>query len=230
MTEQWKLPIGLISSTGGSVPLVGTAPASASRPAGPGTGDGTLARPTSGAGAGAGALIGGPPGAIIGAGLGAWIGDRAARAAETVALNAKKAAAEGPSLDAIPAEEMLAYIESIREIMEFSDDPAEIATMCEQSNIPKALVEIANLNFGQKSKLLRHINALDVDHVVLAHPVRRHVDLLSVDGEVSVHDQLAGVPTGAGEPGAVDDVVQTTFEQLPKGVFVIKMLNNPIAD
>jgi flagellar biosynthesis protein FlhG len=31
----------------------------------------------------------------------------------------------------------------------------------------KALVEIANLNFGQKSKLLRHINALDVDHVVL---------------------------------------------------------------
>jgi len=31
----------------------------------------------------------------------------------------------------------------------------------------KALVEMANPNFGQKSKILRHINALDVDHVVL---------------------------------------------------------------
>lgn len=31
----------------------------------------------------------------------------------------------------------------------------------------KALVETANLNFGQKTKLLRHINQLDVDHVVL---------------------------------------------------------------
>lgn len=31
----------------------------------------------------------------------------------------------------------------------------------------KALVESANLNFGQKSKLLRHINQLDADHVIL---------------------------------------------------------------
>jgi flagellar biosynthesis protein FlhG len=31
----------------------------------------------------------------------------------------------------------------------------------------KALVEMANPNFGQKGKLLRHINALGVDHVVL---------------------------------------------------------------
>ena len=37
--------------------------------------------------------------------------------------------------------------------------------------------------------------------------------------------------------GEYDDVMavlttelKTTFEQLPKGVFVIKMLNNPIAD
>ena len=29
MHDRWKLPIGLISSTGGSVPLVGTRPASA---------------------------------------------------------------------------------------------------------------------------------------------------------------------------------------------------------
>jgi len=31
----------------------------------------------------------------------------------------------------------------------------------------KALVEMANPNFSQKSKILRHINALEVDHVVL---------------------------------------------------------------
>lgn len=31
----------------------------------------------------------------------------------------------------------------------------------------KALVEVANLNFGQKSKLLRHIGSLDADHVIL---------------------------------------------------------------
>ena len=56
---------------------------------------------------------------------------------------AKKAAAEGPKLDDIPADEMLEHIEAIREIMEFSDDPAEITAMCEQSNLPKALVEVA---------------------------------------------------------------------------------------
>ena len=56
---------------------------------------------------------------------------------------AKKAAAEGPALDAIPPDEMLAHIESIREIMEFSDVEDEIRAMCEQSSIPKSLVDVA---------------------------------------------------------------------------------------
>jgi hypothetical protein len=55
----------------------------------------------------------------------------------------KKAEAEGPSLEDINPEDMLAYIESIREIMEFSDQEKEIRTMCEQSAIPKALIDIA---------------------------------------------------------------------------------------
>jgi hypothetical protein len=55
----------------------------------------------------------------------------------------KKAEAEGPALENIKPEELLAYIESIREIMEFSDQEKEIRTMCEQSSIPKALVDIA---------------------------------------------------------------------------------------
>jgi len=55
----------------------------------------------------------------------------------------KKEAAAGPALEAIPADEMLDYIESIREIMEFSDKEKEIRIMCEQSSIPKGLVDIA---------------------------------------------------------------------------------------
>jgi hypothetical protein len=55
----------------------------------------------------------------------------------------KKAEAEGPSLDDIPSDELVDLIDSIREIMEFSDVEKEIRTMCEQSAIPKALVDIA---------------------------------------------------------------------------------------
>lgn len=55
----------------------------------------------------------------------------------------KAAEAAGPAIDDIPADEMLEYIESIREILEFSDVEAEIRTMCEQSSIPNALVDIA---------------------------------------------------------------------------------------
>jgi len=55
----------------------------------------------------------------------------------------KKAEAEGPSLDDIPADELIDLIDSVREIMEFSDVEKEIRTMCEQSAIPKALVDIA---------------------------------------------------------------------------------------
>lgn len=55
----------------------------------------------------------------------------------------KAAEAEGPSLDGISDEDMLEYIEGIKEIMEFSDQESEIRTMCEQSDYPKCLVDIA---------------------------------------------------------------------------------------
>ena len=55
----------------------------------------------------------------------------------------KKAEAEGPSLEDIPSDQMIDLIDSIREIMEFSDEEKEIRVMCEQSAIPKALVDIA---------------------------------------------------------------------------------------
>ena len=55
----------------------------------------------------------------------------------------KKAAAAGPALEDIPSDEMVGYIESIRDIMEFSDQEKEIRVMCEQSSIPKCLVDIA---------------------------------------------------------------------------------------
>ena len=59
-------------------------------------------------------------------------------------LAAEKAAeAAGPSLDNIDTDDMLEYIEGIREILEFSDVEKDIRTMCEQSSIPQALVDIA---------------------------------------------------------------------------------------
>jgi hypothetical protein len=62
---------------------------------------------------------------------------------EEEAAAKKKEAAAGPALEEIPPDEMLDHIEAIREIMEFSDQEKEIRVMCEQSSIPKALVDIA---------------------------------------------------------------------------------------
>jgi hypothetical protein len=62
---------------------------------------------------------------------------------EEEAAAKKKAAAAGPALGEIAPDEMLEHIEAIREIMEFSDQEKEIRVMCEQSSIPKALVDIA---------------------------------------------------------------------------------------
>jgi hypothetical protein len=62
---------------------------------------------------------------------------------EEEAAARKKEEAAGPSLEKIPQDEMLEHIEAIREIMEFSDEEKEIRVMCEQSSIPKSLVDIA---------------------------------------------------------------------------------------
>jgi len=64
------------------------------------------------------------------------------RLAEEAAAK-KAAAAVGPALEDIPSEEMLEHIESLREILDFSDVEAEIRVMCEQSRVPKSLVDIA---------------------------------------------------------------------------------------
>ena len=55
----------------------------------------------------------------------------------------KKAEAAGPAMEDIDPEEMLEYIESIREILEFSDQEKDIRIMCEQSSIPTSLVDVA---------------------------------------------------------------------------------------
>jgi hypothetical protein len=55
----------------------------------------------------------------------------------------KKAEAEGPALEDIPADELEDYVDEIKEILEFSDVESEIRSMCEASNIPKALVDLA---------------------------------------------------------------------------------------
>ena len=55
----------------------------------------------------------------------------------------KKAEASGPALEDITPDEMIEHIDSIRDIMEFSEVEKEIRTMCEQSAIPQCLVDIA---------------------------------------------------------------------------------------
>ncbi|MBW1894660.1 MAG: hypothetical protein JRI91_13330 [Deltaproteobacteria bacterium] len=62
---------------------------------------------------------------------------------EEEAAARKKVEAAGPALEEIPPDQMLEYIESIREILEFSDAEKEIRVMCDQSSIPKCLVDIA---------------------------------------------------------------------------------------
>jgi hypothetical protein len=62
---------------------------------------------------------------------------------EEEAAARKKQEAAGPALEDITPDEMLEHIEAIREIMEFSDQEKEIRVMCEQSSIPKCLVDIA---------------------------------------------------------------------------------------
>jgi len=62
---------------------------------------------------------------------------------EEEAAALKAAEAEGPSLDDIAPDDLVEFIESIEEILEFSDQEDEIRQMCEQSSIPKSLVDIA---------------------------------------------------------------------------------------
>ncbi len=65
----------------------------------------------------------------------------------------KKAEAEGPSLENMSNDDIIAHIESIREIMEFTDKPDEIRTMSEQSNIPKAIIDVAVAGPDELDKL-----------------------------------------------------------------------------
>ncbi len=71
----------------------------------------------------------------------------------------KKAEAEGPTLENIPNDKMIEYIESLREIMEFADKEADIRTMSEQSSIPKAIVDVAVAGPDELDKLAEKAGA-----------------------------------------------------------------------
>ena len=55
----------------------------------------------------------------------------------------KAALAAGPSLEEISMEDRQTYIEAIRDIMDLCDKEEDIRKMCEQSKVPKCLVDIA---------------------------------------------------------------------------------------
>jgi hypothetical protein len=55
----------------------------------------------------------------------------------------KAAAAAGPALEDISMEDRLNHIEAIRDILDLCDKEEDIRKMCEQSKIPKCLIDIA---------------------------------------------------------------------------------------
>jgi hypothetical protein len=55
----------------------------------------------------------------------------------------KAALAAGPPLEEISMEDRLTQIEAIRDIMDLCDQEDDIRKMCEQSKVPKCLVDIA---------------------------------------------------------------------------------------
>src|ERR1700761_330101 len=70
---------------------------------------------------------------------------------------------------------------------------------------------------GLASDLERHgvqRLALDVDDVVLRHPIAGDGHLDAVDREVAMADQLTGHPARPGDPGAVHHVVQPALQDL----------------
>src|SRR6266851_2467131 len=84
-----------------------------------------------------------------------------------------------------------------------------------------------------------HGARLDLDDVVLAHPVGRNVHLLSVDHEVTVPDQLARHVPALGEPGPVHHVVQAALQDLEQvlaghtplaGGFLVVAVELPLED
>ena len=55
----------------------------------------------------------------------------------------KAEAAAGPPLEGISMEDRLTHIEAIRDVMDLCEKEEEIRQMCEQSNVPKCLIDIA---------------------------------------------------------------------------------------
>src|SRR6476620_4813783 len=77
---------------------------------------------------------------------------------------------------------------------------------------------LAGLRLGQLERQHRAGLLGHLDDVVLAHAVRRDVDLAAVDPDVAVAHQLAGHVAGLGEAGPVDHVVQPRLEDLQQNL------------
>ena len=54
----------------------------------------------------------------------------------------------------------------------------------------------------------------DRDDVAGPDGIGRDIDLLVIDFEMAVADQFAGLASRLGEPGAVDDVIETHLQEL----------------
>jgi hypothetical protein len=71
----------------------------------------------------------------------------------------KAAAAAGPPLEEISMEDRLRHIEAIRDILDLCDKEDDIRKMCEQSKVPKCLVDIAVSDPDRLDKLQEEAEA-----------------------------------------------------------------------
>ena len=55
-------------------------------------------------------------------------------------------------------------------------------------------------------RLVLHLLS-QVDDIMRRQPLGGDVDLLAIDQEVAMHHELTGLPAGASQPGAINDIV-----------------------
>ena len=104
------------------------------------------------------------------------------------------------------------FVVDVAALRELGDDALQGASLAIQ---PRGQCHNRSLRASQLSKLSRRTAGLtDFDHVTGLDLIRRNVDLLAVDGEVSVAHQLASVAAGLSEAQTEHDVVQTALHDL----------------
>ena len=104
------------------------------------------------------------------------------------------------------------FVVDVAALRELGDDALQGAGLAVQ---PGRQSHDGSLRASQLCELCRRTAGLtDLDHVTGLDLVRGDVDLLAIDGKVSVAHQLAGVAAGLSKAQAEHDVVQAALHEL----------------